>query len=118
MLKASDNSSLDLNRFMSLWKDFKANVLEGEETEDEIKSAFKTYDINGDGYITKDEMVSVNQDHLEQLPTLCTDLFQVMTNMGFVSNKEEEAAKCIDEMDLDGDGRVSYAEFMVKWKVT
>ena len=22
------------------------------------------------------------------------------------------------EMDLDGDGRVSYAEFMVKWKIT
>ena len=38
--------------------------------------------------------------------------------MGFVSNKEEEANKCLKEMDLDGDGRVSFAEFMVKWKVT
>ena len=38
--------------------------------------------------------------------------------MGFVENKEEEAAKCLKEMDLDGDGKVSYAEFMVKWRVT
>ena len=38
--------------------------------------------------------------------------------MGFVSNKEDEAAKCLKDMDLDGDGRVSYAEFMVKWKIT
>ena len=41
-----------------------------------------------------------------------------MTKMGFVNNKEEEAVKCLREMDLDGDGRVSYAEFMVKWRVT
>ncbi len=38
--------------------------------------------------------------------------------MGSVANKEEEASKCIAEMDLDGDGRVSFAEFMVKWRVT
>ena len=45
-------------------------------------------------------------------------LLQAMTKMGFVSNKEEEASKCLKEMDLDGDGRVSYAEFMVKWRIT
>ena len=43
---------------------------------------------------------------------------QAIERMGFVSNKEEEANKCLKEMDLDGDGRVSFAEFMVKWKVT
>ena len=45
-------------------------------------------------------------------------LFQAITKMGFVSNTEEEASKCLKEMDLDGDGKVSYAEFMVKWKIT
>ena len=44
--------------------------------------------------------------------------FQAITKMGFVSNTEEEASKCLKEMDLDGDGKVSYAEFMVKWKIT
>ena len=47
---------------MRLWKDFKANVndVEDDGTEDEIKEAFQDYDINGDGYITKDEMVQVS----------------------------------------------------------
>ena len=44
---------------MELWKSFKAKVDEEDDTEDDIKSAFKTYDIDGDGYITKDEMVTV-----------------------------------------------------------
>merc|ERR1712126_759381 len=85
LLKASDengNGSVDLSQFMALW------------------TAFKEYDIDHDGYITKDEMV------------------EAIERMGFVSNKEEEANKCLKEMDLDGDGRVSFAEFMVKWKVT
>ena len=45
-------------------------------------------------------------------------VLQVITKMGFVSNKDEEVMKCLRDMDLDGDGRVSYAEFMVKWKIT
>lgn len=97
---AESQISVDVKRFMFLWKDFKAKVEDEDEDEEEIKSAFRAYDINGDGYITKDEMV------------------QAMTKMGFVSNKEEEAGKCLKEMDLDGDGRVSYAEFMVKWRIT
>ena len=102
MLRASERDCLDVATFMRLWKDFKANINNADDdgTEDEIKEAFEDYDINGDGYITKDEML------------------QAMTKMGFVNNKEEEALKCLREMDLDGDGRVSYAEFMVKWRVS
>ena len=44
---------------MELWKSFKARVDDDDETEDEIKTAFESYDIDGDGYITKDEMVTV-----------------------------------------------------------
>jgi len=102
LLKASDEQgSVDLPSFMKLWQKFKESVSEdGDDSEEEIKNAFKDYDADGDGYITRDEMV------------------KVITNMGFVSNKEEEVTKCLREMDLDGDGRVSYAEFMVKWKIT
>jgi len=103
LLKASDengNGSVDLSQFMSLWTSFKAKVGDDGDTEDDIKIAFQEYDIDHDGYITKDEMV------------------EAIERMGFVSNKEEEANKCLKEMDLDGDGRVSFAEFMVKWKVT
>lgn len=103
LLRASDenaNGSVDQTEFMELWKSFKAKVDEEDDTEEDIQSAFKTYDIDGDGYITKDEMVTA------------------ITRMGFVENKEEEASKCLKEMDLDGDGKVSYAEFMVKWRVS
>ena len=29
---------------------------------------------------------------------------------------EEEAKKCLDDIDIDGDGRVSYPEFLLVWK--
>ena len=50
---------MDVKHFMQLWKDFKAKVEDEDEDEEETKSAFRAYDINGDGYITKDEMVQV-----------------------------------------------------------
>ena len=61
LLKASDQAgSVDLSNFMKLWQQFKATVNEdGDDTEEEIKQAFKDYDRDGDGYITKDEMMNV-----------------------------------------------------------
>lgn len=29
---------------------------------------------------------------------------------------EEEAKKCLDDIDVDGDGKVSYPEFLLVWK--
>ena len=60
-MKASDNSgSVDLTNFMNLWQQFKASVNEeGDDSEEEIKKCFKDYDKDGDGYITKDEMMNV-----------------------------------------------------------
>ena len=61
MLKASDEQgSVDLGSFMKLWQKFKESVSEeGDDSEEEIKLAFKDYDVDGDGYITKDEMMKV-----------------------------------------------------------
>ena len=60
-MKASDaEGSVDLGQFMKLWQDFKQSVNEdGDDSEEEIKRAFKDYDVDGDGYITKDEMMNV-----------------------------------------------------------
>ena len=63
LLKASDengNGSVDLSQFMALWTSFKAKVGDDGDTEDDIKTAFQEYDIDHDGYITKDEMVEVS----------------------------------------------------------
>ena len=62
LLSASDREGgVDLPHFMLLWQKFKESVSEdGDDTEEEIKKAFKDYDVNGDGYITKDEMMNVS----------------------------------------------------------
>ena len=57
----NDKGSIDQSEFMTLWIAFKAKVGEEGETEAEIKTAFKEYDLDGDGYITKDEMVEVRK---------------------------------------------------------
>ena len=60
LLKASDvEGSVDLSQFLKLWQQFKASVSEDGDTEEDIQSAFKDYDVDGDGYITKDEMMRV-----------------------------------------------------------
>jgi calmodulin len=53
------DGSVDLSQFMVLWTSFKAKVGDDGDTEDDIKMAFREYDIDNDGYITKDEMIEV-----------------------------------------------------------
>ena len=48
----------DLDEFLDNWSLFKQKLDEDDEEEDEIREAFKLYDQDGDGYITKDEMLA------------------------------------------------------------
>ena len=45
-------------------------------------------------------------------------LNKVIKEMDFVGDVEKEVNRCLADMDVDGNGSVSYAEFMVKWKMT
>merc|ERR1712109_423666 len=75
-------------------------MTEGEgEGEKEIRKEFGKLDGDNSGFITKDEMMSVITD--------CDP---------FSGDKMEEARKCIAELDVDKDGRVSYPEFLLVWK--
>lgn len=96
----NSRGSLGREEFLVQWNIFKQKVAEEDETEEEIKEAFRIYDQDNDGYITKEEMVTA------------------LTRMGFIRDCEEEAAKCMAEMDLDKDGRVSFAEFVVRWRIS
>ena len=40
----------------------------------------------------------------------------IETSAGFVQDKMAEAKKCLDEMDVDKDGQVSFPEFLLVWK--
>ncbi|CAI5740369.1 unnamed protein product [Peronospora farinosa] len=89
------------------------SVLSGSSMDDKVRVAFQLYDINGDGYITHEEMVSY-----------MTSIFRVMyettdstkTKMG-VSPEElarATAGQCFKEADLNGDNKLSFEEFK-KW---
>jgi len=63
-----------------------------EEAEDEIREAFKVFDGDGNGFISR------------------TELRHVMMNLGEAIS-EEECDAMVDEADKDGDGSINYEEF-------
>ena len=49
--------------------------------------------------------------------TFTAEMLEVIeTSAGFVQDKVVEAKKCIEELDVDKDGQVSYPEFLLVWK--
>merc|ERR1711934_240953 len=63
-----------------------------EQMEEEIKNAFLTFDADGSGFITREELV------------------ETLTTMGDPVD-EETINGMIAEADLDGEGKIIYAEF-------
>ena len=47
-----------MEEFLAQWALFKQKLDEEEEGEEEIREAFRLYDQDGDGYITRDEMLA------------------------------------------------------------
>jgi len=98
LIKEADkdgNEGVDYSEFSKLWSAIRG---EGEE-EKVIRKEFKKLDTDASGFITKEEMLAViaNCEH-------------------FTGDKMEEATKCVDELDVDRDGKVSYPEFLLVWK--
>merc|ERR1712025_1287865 len=89
------DDGIDFSEFAKLWAAIKG---EGED-EKEIRAEFCKLDTDSSGYITNEEMISVISD--------CDH---------FTGDKMEEAKKCVAELDVDKDGRVSYPEFLLVWK--
>jgi len=90
-----NNGNIDFEEFHHLW----ALVMGNSEEENDIKKEFLRFDLDRDGFITKDEMLKV-----------------IENEASFVHNKLEEARKCIEEMDVNDDGQVSYPEFLLIWR--
>ena len=49
---------LGLEEFLAQWSLFKQKLDEEEDGEEEIREAFRLYDQDGDGYITREEMLA------------------------------------------------------------
>lgn len=68
------------------------NQLESKKKKDELKSVFETFDKNGDGYISKQE------------------LREAMKGAG-VAMEEREIEEMVEKMDWNGDGLIDLGEF-------
>jgi hypothetical protein len=60
-----------------------------DEIKDDLKKAFQIFDINGDGYISREE------------------LREVLTKMG-ESMTEQEVDEMMEKADKNGDGKIDY----------
>lgn len=69
--------------------------MKGLDADEEIREAFKVFDKNGDGYVEVAELRQVIQGLGEPL-------------------SEADLQDMIKEADTDGDGRISYQEYVLK----
>lgn len=82
------NGKLDFSEFTIMMRD----KLSGEDMEQEIKQAFRVFDRNGDGYISKSEFKHCMMHFGERFT-------------------DEEVEEMISEADANNDGKIDYTEF-------
>ena len=82
-----------------MWAKLKAFGDHESEEEKLIREEFDTLDTDKSGFISKAEMLA-----------------SIRHCVFLGGDKEEEAKKCLDDIDVNGDGKVSYPEFMMVWK--
>lgn len=89
------NGGIVLSQFTQLW----AAIRGPREEEAEIREEFEKLDSDNSGFITREEMLAI-----------------IAGCQHFNGDKMAEAEKCVAEIDVDEDGRVSYPEFLLVWK--
>jgi calmodulin len=88
-VEAKGQTNIDFPEFLTLM----ARKMRDTDSEEEIKEAFRVFDKDNSGYIS------------------AAELRHVMTNLG-EKLSEAEADEMIREADVDGNGQISYNEFV------
>jgi len=102
LLKIADkdkSGTITFDEFHVLWDQLKAFGDHLSEEERLIREEFDKLDTDRSGFISKTEMLA-SISHCDFLG----------------GDKEQEAKKCLDDIDVNGDGKVSYPEFLMVWK--
>ena len=92
MIKEFDtdgNGSLDFDEFCLMM----VGLMGDRDEEAELIEAFKFFDKDGSGLIDPDELKAVMETYGEKM-------------------SDEEIAEMVKEADIDGDGQISYGEFV------
>ncbi|XP_064621637.1 calmodulin-A-like isoform X2 [Lineus longissimus] len=82
------NGEVDFSEFLIMM----SNNMKKSDSDAELRAVFNVFDVNNSGYITS-----------EELGNIMSSLGERMT--------DEDIEDMLREADLDGDGKVSYAEF-------
>ena len=85
---ADGSGTIDFPEFLKMM----ANKTKDENSEEEIREAFRVFDKDGNGVVTPSELRNV----LHHIGEKLTD---------------EEIDEMIEEADMDGDGTINYEEF-------
>ncbi|CAA0833257.1 Calmodulin-like protein 5 [Striga hermonthica] len=92
-IDANGDGCVDMDEFEALYR----NIITGErdtDGEEDMREAFNVFDLNGDGFITADELRSV------------------LAGLGLEQGRAaEDCRKMIMKVDADGDGMVDFSEF-------
>ena len=86
---ADRNGTIDFPEFLTMM----ARKMQDVDSEEDLREAFKVFDMDRDGFISPWE------------------LRHVMTNLGGELT-DEEAEEMFSNADIDGDGRISFEEFV------
>ncbi|CAF2123835.1 calmodulin-like protein 5 [Brassica rapa] len=99
-IDTNHDGCVDIDEFESLYRSIvNEHHNDGETKEEDMKEAFNVFDQDGDGFITVEELKSV------------------MSSLGLKQGKTLEGCKkMIMQVDVDGDGRVNYKEFLQMMK--
>lgn len=87
------DGTLSFCEFLEMMAEFQYNL---QQSEIGLLSMFKAFDRNGDGSLSKEEI---------------THAWEMFINPDLES-AEKDIAECIAYCDLDGDGKISYEEFV------